>query len=201
MDFCPNQRERWVTKTFGNGYRKSMRWASSRSWKMPIGIQRLFRCFSSNIERIRWHQCSPTLETPSRATEFPSAVSRGPQKPSASRIYREVEERIGRLGYGYFSATKSTKAKRARVLGTRALRDLPTDVKPSCFTKVKLLAGPLMRPRGQILQFPRPVGNNHPHADESQTNKKKETRTRSASPVGSRILEGLRAGGPLVGIG
>lgn len=31
------------------------------------------------------------------------------------------------------------KAKRARVLGTRALRDLPTDVEPRCFVKVKLL--------------------------------------------------------------
>ncbi len=35
-------------------------------------------------------------------------------------------------------AASRTKAKRARVLGTRALRDLPTDVEASCLAKVKL---------------------------------------------------------------
>jgi hypothetical protein len=34
----------------------------------------------------------------------------------------------------------NNKSEKARVLGTRALRDLPTDVKPSCLAKVKLLA-------------------------------------------------------------
>jgi hypothetical protein len=49
---------------------------------------------------------------------------------------------IGSAEVGWWAAALplNNKSEKARVLGTRALRDLPTDVKPSCFAKVKLLA-------------------------------------------------------------
>ena len=64
-----------------------------------------------------------------------------------------------------YATTGVEKAKRARVLGTRALRDLPTEVEPSCLTKVKLLTEPLMRLGSQIFQLPRPVGDNEAYTD------------------------------------
>lgn len=52
----------------------------------------------------------------------------------------EVDEEIVKLSKTS-GMNRASKAKRARVLGTRAPRDLPTDVEPSCLAKVKPMTG------------------------------------------------------------
>jgi hypothetical protein len=63
-------------------------------------------------------------------------------------------------------AASRTKATRARVLGTRALRDLPLMSNLVVLRRSNcLLRATNGRPGSQIFHFPRPEGDNETHAD------------------------------------